>query len=148
MLESWNLSNPRHFPLNSKCRYRSPSVLLCAVWWWKFCLINYRTDEGRATHLYPAFIASSYVIVCCRFRFSAPIFGGAAEAGGGCSGVASELDEGRGRAFEECGLGVVGECEVKLLALVAETLTIGILGRPVEVMQLVEIVEEVQSKVQ
>jgi hypothetical protein len=41
--------------------------------------------------------------------------------------------------FEECGLGVVG---------VAETLTIGILGRPVEVMQLVEIVEEVQSKVQ
>jgi len=29
-----------------------------------------------------------------------------------------------------------------------ETLTIGILGRPVEVMQLVEIVEEVQSKVQ
>ena len=41
--------------------------------------------------------------------------------------------------FGECGLGVVG---------VAETLTIGILGRPVEVMQLVEIVEEVQSKVQ
>ena len=50
--------------------------------------------------------------------------------------------------FEECGLGVVGECEVELPALVAETLTIGILGRPVEVMQLVEIVEEVQSKVQ
>jgi hypothetical protein len=30
--------------------------------------------------------------------------------------------------FEECGLGVVGECEVELLA---ETLAIGILGRPV-----------------
>jgi hypothetical protein len=45
--------------------------------------------------------------------------------------------------FEECGLGVVGECEVELLALVAETLTIGILGRHIEMVQLVEIVEEV-----
>ena len=26
MLENWKLSNTRHFPLNSKCRYRSPSV--------------------------------------------------------------------------------------------------------------------------
>jgi len=33
--------------------------------------------------------------------------------------------------FEECGLGVVGECEVELLALVAETLAIGILGMPI-----------------
>jgi hypothetical protein len=62
--------------------------------------------------------------------------------------VASELGEGRDARFEECGLGAVGECEAELLALVAETLTIGILRRPVEVMQLVEIVEEVQSMVQ
>ena len=46
--------------------------------------------------------------------------------------------------FEECGLGFVGECEVESLALVAETLTIGILGRPAEVIQSVE----VQSKAQ
>lgn len=50
--------------------------------------------------------------------------------------------------FEECGLGFIEECEVGSLALVAEALTIGILGRPVEVMQLVEIVEKEQSKVQ
>ena len=87
------------FPLNSKCRNRSPSVLLCVVWWWKLCLINYRTDGERATNLYPAFAASPYVLVCCRFRFSASIFGGAVEAGGRCSGVASELGEGRGRVF-------------------------------------------------
>jgi len=50
--------------------------------------------------------------------------------------------------FEECGLGFVEECKVGSLALVAEALTIGILGRPVGLIQLVEIVEEVQSKAQ
>jgi hypothetical protein len=48
--------------------------------------------------------------------------------------------------FEECGLGVVREYEMELLTLVAETLTMGILERPIEVMQLVEIVEEARSK--
>jgi hypothetical protein len=37
--------------------------------------------------------------------------------------------------FEECGLGVVREYEIELLTLVAETLTIGILERPIEMMQ-------------